>query len=112
MTEYRGDGLRAARITKKREIEIEDAEIRKKKLADSLKVSAIENNFVAHYDAVEQEIRTAQYAGKLCMFPGNSLCVGGAGHHGPDETDTGEGDHGEGKVFGQEGKRKEERRAR
>lgn len=59
MTEYRGDGLRAARITKKREIEIEDAEIRKKKLADSLKVSAIENNFVAHYDAVEQEIKNS-----------------------------------------------------
>jgi len=49
--------LRAARIQKKREIELEDQEIRKKRLTESLKVSAIENNFVAHYDAVEQVIK-------------------------------------------------------
>ena len=38
MTEYRGDGLRAHRIALEREREIEDNEIRKKKLADTMKV--------------------------------------------------------------------------
>jgi len=62
MASYGGqasDGMRAARHAKARQIEIEDAELRKRKLADSLKVSNIENKFSAHYDAVEQEIKAS-----------------------------------------------------
>jgi len=62
MASYGGqasDGMRAARHAKARQIEIEDAELRKRKLADSLKVSNIENKFSTHYDAVEQEIKAS-----------------------------------------------------
>jgi len=62
MASYGGqaaDGMRAARIAKARQIEIEDAELRKKKLADSLKVSNIENKFSAHFDVVEMEIKAS-----------------------------------------------------
>ena len=61
MASYGGqasDGMRAARHAKARQIEIEDAELRKKKIADSLKLN-IENKFSAHYDAVEMEIKAS-----------------------------------------------------
>ena len=61
MASYGGqasDGMRAARHAKARQIEIEDAELRKKKIADSLKLN-IENKFAAHYDAVEMEIKAS-----------------------------------------------------
>lgn len=53
------DGIRAARLGKERAREMEDSEIRKKKLADSLKVDKIENKFSAHYDSVENEIKAS-----------------------------------------------------
>eukprot|EP00090_Calanus_glacialis_P001457 TRINITY_DN11044_c0_g1_i1.p1 TRINITY_DN11044_c0_g1~~TRINITY_DN11044_c0_g1_i1.p1 ORF type:complete len:407 (-),score=146.42 TRINITY_DN11044_c0_g1_i1:96-1316(-) len=62
MASYGGqasDGMRAARHAKARQIEIEDSELRKRKLADSLKVSNIEHKFSAHYDAVEQQIKAS-----------------------------------------------------
>jgi len=62
MASYGGqasDGMRAARHAKARQIEIEDSELKKRKLADSLKVSNIENKFSAHYDAVEQQIKAS-----------------------------------------------------
>jgi len=59
MTEYRGDGLRAARIQEARDREIEDTEIRRRKLADSLEVKDMANKFSATYDAVAQEISSA-----------------------------------------------------
>ena len=76
MASYGGqaaDGMRAARIAKARQIEIEDAELRKKKLADSLKVSNIENKFSAHFDAVEMEIK-ASTVGSDAIFHKSKLC--------------------------------------
>ena len=51
------DGMRAQRLAKERELEKGEQEFKKKKLADSLKVSAMENKFSSTYDAVEQEIK-------------------------------------------------------
>ena len=73
MASYGGqasDGMRAARHAKARQIEIEDSELKKRKLADSLKVSNIENKFSAHYDAVEQQIKasTVRSSGR-CVYP-------------------------------------------
>merc|ERR1711915_972647 len=53
------DGLRAVRIQKAREREIEDAEIRKKKMSDSLKVDKIENKFATVFDSVENDIKAS-----------------------------------------------------
>ena len=53
------DGMRAQRLAKERELEKGDQELRKKKLAESLKVSNIENKFSSTYDAVEQEIKAS-----------------------------------------------------
>lgn len=44
-------------MAKERELEKGEQEFKKKKLADSLKVSAMENKFSSTYDAVEQEIK-------------------------------------------------------
>ena len=62
MTSYGGqaaDGMRAQRLAKERELEKGEQEFKKKKLADSLKVSAMENKFSSTYDAVEQEIKAS-----------------------------------------------------
>ena len=53
------DGMRAQRLAKERELEKGEQEFKKKKLADSLKVSNIENKFSSTYDAVEQEIKAS-----------------------------------------------------
>ena len=53
------DGMRAQRLAKERELEKGDQELRKKKLAESLKVSNMENKFSSTYDAVEQEIKAS-----------------------------------------------------
>jgi len=54
-----GDGLRASRLTKAREIEIEEQEFRKKKLSKDLRVDKMENKFSAHFDSVENEIKAS-----------------------------------------------------
>lgn len=51
------DGMRAQRLAKERELEKGEQEFKKKKLADSLKVSAMETKFSSTYDAVEEEIK-------------------------------------------------------
>jgi len=53
------DGLRAVRIAKAREREIEDAEIMKKKMSNNLKVDNIENKFAAVYDSVENDLKAS-----------------------------------------------------
>ena len=53
------DGMRAQRLAKERELEKGDQELRKKKLAESMKVSNMENKFSSTYDAVEQEIKAS-----------------------------------------------------
>jgi len=60
MASYGGqasDGMRAARHQKAREIELEEASLKRRKLADELKLDNMETKFSAHYDAVEQEIK-------------------------------------------------------
>eukprot|EP00088_Acartia_fossae_P025224 TRINITY_DN26041_c0_g1_i1.p1 TRINITY_DN26041_c0_g1~~TRINITY_DN26041_c0_g1_i1.p1 ORF type:complete len:388 (+),score=83.58 TRINITY_DN26041_c0_g1_i1:40-1203(+) len=62
MASYGGqaaDGLRAARLGKARQTEIEEAEFQKKKLANSLKVDKMETKFAAHFDSVENEIKAS-----------------------------------------------------
>ena len=86
MASYGGqasDGMRAARHAKARQIEIEDSELRKRKLADSLKVSNIEHKFSAHYDAVEQQIKASTVRLSRMYFIKFSLKMysGGFGHN-------------------------------
>lgn len=46
-------------LQKKRERHQEEIEVRKKKLADELKVGKMEAKFSAHYDAVEVELKSS-----------------------------------------------------
>ena len=62
MASYGGqaaDGMRAQRLAKEREQQKGEQEFRKKKLAESMKVSNIESKFSSHYDAVEHEIKAS-----------------------------------------------------
>ncbi|KAF6201521.1 hypothetical protein GE061_003912, partial [Apolygus lucorum] len=46
-------------LIKKRELAQMEIEFRKKKIEEDLKLSNIENKFAAHYDAVEQQLKTS-----------------------------------------------------
>ena len=46
-------------LQKKREREQEEIELKKRKLADELKVSKMESKFSAHYDAVENDLKSS-----------------------------------------------------
>lgn len=62
MAHYKGaasEGGRAAQLMKKRELEQQEIEFRKKKLEEELKLNNIENKFATHYDAVEQQLKTS-----------------------------------------------------
>ncbi|OTF74210.1 XAP-5-like protein [Euroglyphus maynei] len=62
MTHYKGaasEGGRALQLQKKREKALEELELRKKKIEDELKLSNIGNKFAAHYDAIEQQIKSS-----------------------------------------------------
>lgn len=62
MAHYKGaasEGGRAAQLMKKREIELQDIEFRKKKIEEEMKLHNIENKFATHYDAVEQQLKTS-----------------------------------------------------
>ena len=62
MAQYKGaakEGQRAMSLQKKRERHQEEIEVRKKKLADELKVGKMEAKFSAHYDAVEVELKSS-----------------------------------------------------
>lgn len=63
MAHYKGaasEAGRAMQLMKKRELAQQDAELRKKKIEDNLKIHDIENKFsVTHYNAVEQQIKTS-----------------------------------------------------
>ena len=59
---YKGpasESQRAMHLQKKREREQEEIEIKKRKLADELKVSKMESKFSAHYDAVENDLKSS-----------------------------------------------------
>lgn len=62
MAHYKGaasEAGRAMQLLKKREIQVQDVELRKKKIEEELKVKNIENKFAAHYDAVENQLKTS-----------------------------------------------------
>lgn len=61
MTFYKGDAReadRAIQLQKRRQQQQEDVEIKKKKIEEESKMTSIDNKFKAHYDAVEQMLRT------------------------------------------------------
>lgn len=60
MAHYKGaasEAGRAMQLMKKREIQQQDAENRKKKLEEDLKVQTMDNKFATHYDAVEMQLK-------------------------------------------------------
>lgn len=62
MAHYKGaasEGGRAAQLMKKRELELQEIELRKKKIEDEMKLHNIDSKFATHYDAVEQQLKTS-----------------------------------------------------
>ena len=62
MAHYKGpasESQRVMQLQKKRERHQEEIEIKKRKLADELKVDKTESKFSAHYDAVENELKSS-----------------------------------------------------
>ncbi|XP_049962247.1 protein FAM50 homolog isoform X1 [Schistocerca serialis cubense] len=62
MAHYKGaasEAGRAMQLMKKREKAQQEIEFRKKKIEEDLKISNIENKFAAHYDAVEQQLKSS-----------------------------------------------------
>lgn len=62
MAQYKGpasESQRVMHLQKKREREQEELEIKKRKLADELKVGNMESKFSAHYDAVESDLKSS-----------------------------------------------------
>lgn len=62
MALYKGaasEAGRALQLKKKREKALEELEHRKRKIEEEMKLSNIENKFAAHYDAVEQQLKSS-----------------------------------------------------
>ncbi|XP_060520776.1 protein FAM50 homolog [Cylas formicarius] len=62
MAHYKGaasEAGRAMQLMKKREKEMQDLEIRKKKIEEDLKINNIETKFATHYDAVEHQLKSS-----------------------------------------------------
>ncbi|XP_019881392.1 protein FAM50 homolog [Aethina tumida] len=62
MAHYKGaasEAGRAMQLMKKREKEMQDIELRKKRIEEDLKLNNIENKFATHYDAVEQQLKSS-----------------------------------------------------
>ena len=62
MAHYKGaasEGGRAATLIKKRQKEQEEVEAKKKKIEEELKLGSITNKFAAHYDAIEQTLKSS-----------------------------------------------------
>lgn len=62
MAHYKGaasEAGRAMQLIKKRELAQMEIEFKKKKIEEDLKISNIENKFAAHYDAVEQQLKSS-----------------------------------------------------
>ncbi|XP_074658820.1 protein FAM50A-A-like [Tubulanus polymorphus] len=61
MTHYKGAAKEAGRamiLMKKRQKEQEELELRKKKIEEEMKIGSITNKFAAHYDAIEQQLKS------------------------------------------------------
>ena len=54
---------RAATFQKKRQKEQEDLQLKKKKIEEELQVGSISNKFAAHYDAIEQQLKSDTIGG-------------------------------------------------
>ncbi|KAJ8925673.1 hypothetical protein NQ315_009519 [Exocentrus adspersus] len=62
MAHYKGaasEAGRAMQLMKKREKEMQDLELRKKRIEEDLRINNIENKFATHYDAVEQQLKSS-----------------------------------------------------
>lgn len=62
MAHYKGaasEASRAMQMQKKRELEKQENELKKKKIEDELKVSQIGNKFTSHYDAIENQLKAS-----------------------------------------------------
>lgn len=62
MAHYKGaasEAGRAMQLMKKRELEQQETEFRKKKIEEELKINNIETKFASHYDAVEQQLKSS-----------------------------------------------------
>jgi protein FAM50 len=60
MAQYKGaarEGSRAMQLMKKRELEAQELELRRKKIEEDLKVDKMENKFSVHYDAIEAQLK-------------------------------------------------------
>ena len=61
MAQYKGasaEGVRANQLLKRRQREQEELEVRKKKIEEDMKIGSISNKFAAHYDAIEQKLKS------------------------------------------------------
>lgn len=61
MAHYKGAASEAGRafsLMKKRQKEHQELEAKKKKIEEELKIGSIQNKFAAHYDAVEQQLKS------------------------------------------------------
>ena len=61
MAQYKGAASEAGRamiLMKKRQREQQELEHRRKKIEEELKIGNISNKFAAHYDAVEQQLKS------------------------------------------------------
>lgn len=70
MAFYKGaahEAGRALTLQRKRQKEQEEMEEKKKKIEDELRVGTIANKFAAHYDAVEQKLKS-DTIGTLNMY--------------------------------------------
>ncbi|PVD25693.1 hypothetical protein C0Q70_13353 [Pomacea canaliculata] len=62
MAQYKGaasEGGRAANLIKKRQKELEEIEAKKRKIEEEMKIGSITNKFAAHYDAIEQSLKSS-----------------------------------------------------
>lgn len=62
MAHYKGaasEAGRAMQLMKKREKDLQDIELRRKRIEEELKLSNIENKFATHYDAVEAQLKSS-----------------------------------------------------
>lgn len=62
MAHYKGaasEAGRAMQLMKKRELQQQEVEFRKKKIEEDLKINNIESKFASHYDAVEQQLKSS-----------------------------------------------------
>lgn len=71
MAHYKGaasEAGRAMQLMKKREKEMQDLEIRKKRIEEDLKLNNIETKFATHYDAVEQQLKVPLSVLKITIY--------------------------------------------